>query len=178
LARFPCTHPSLVPFTQCRTVIYYYYSPRKRHRVLATAEICARVAVATGEREYFSDVSDPPGHPVRPGLLAAVQKKKKNRRNHRFSSVCTNEGRPKDINRCPLSGVSGVRVRTYTVLRAAYTHTHTHTYTFIRRYVYIYIMCTLHICGGFSFSGEKVVQSEVCASYITHSYIIRVLYII
>jgi len=45
---------------------------------------------------------------------------------------------------------------------------YTHSYIFIRRY--IYIMCALHICGGFSFSGEKVVQSEVCASYTTYIY--------
>lgn len=36
-----------------------------------------------------------------------------------YTHINTNEGcaRPEDINRCPLSGVSGVRVRTYIVLR-------------------------------------------------------------
>jgi len=165
LARFPCTHPSLVPFTQCRTVIYYYYSPRKRHRVLATAEICARVAVATGEREYFSDVSDPPGHPVRPGLLAAVKKKRKIEETIVSAPFVRTKGDPRILIVVHyLAFPVFVYAHTTSCVRRIHTHTHTHIHLYVG--MYIYILCVRYISAAdFHFRGKKLCKVK-CARRI------------
>jgi len=91
------------------------------------------------------------------------QKKKKERRNYRFGSVRTNVGRSKDINRCPLSGVSGVRVRTYIVLRA-YKHIYIYIYTYI-------LLCVYYTSAAdFRFRGEKLCKVK-CARRIQYMYI-------
>jgi len=136
-------------------ILLLLFTPKTAPCLGDSGDLCSRCGCHRGVRIFFGRVGSPRTSVLTDmhTAIAITKKKKKkkkeeNRRNYRFSSVYTNEGRPKDINRCPLSGVSGVRVRTYNVLRA-------YMYIHIYIYLYVYIMCILHICGGFSFSGRK-----------------------
>lgn len=119
---------------------------------------------ARGSRIFFGRVGySPPGRPVRDRLPLCRGRKKG--RNYRFAYVprtiiyyvrtrtrtCVQDrgGWPEDINRCPLSSVSGASV--YTSSRRTHIHTRASVYVYGRVY----------ICTGFSLVfGGKLCETE------------------
>lgn len=118
-------------------------------RISLTVEICVRVAVA-GKREHFFDVypiSFSPGLPVWPTPLFRGRERRKKKKVETISFLYRHEfeGWPEDINRCPLSDVSGFHV-------------------YARICVCVYnIMCTVQVSasrrgGGRGGRGARVVR--------------------
>jgi hypothetical protein len=152
------------------------FTPKTASCLGDSGDLCSRCGCHRGARIFFGRV----GSPRTSGLtdmhtaMPPPSKKKKKKRKIEETIVSAPFVRTKGDPKILIV----VHYLAFPVFVYAHTTSCVRIYTSI--YIYTYILCvyyTVHICGGFSFSGEKVVCKVKCTRRIYNIYILYVIYI-